>query len=75
MLILLGISVSPAFAWKFVSMADSRGSTNGVNTAKLTTIVNLINLENVDLVIFQGDAVDGSGNDTTLGLQMDGSGL
>ncbi len=69
--ILLVISISPAFAWKFVSIADSRGSTNGVNTAKFTTIVNLINLENVDLVIFQGDAVNGSSSDTTLGSQMD----
>lgn len=68
---LLAISITPAFAWKFASIADSRGSTNGVNTAELTTIVSRINLENVDLVIFQGDAVTGSSNDTTLGSQMD----
>lgn len=68
---LLAISITPAFAWKFASIADSRGSTNGVNTAELTTIVNRINLEDVDLVIFQGDAVGGSSNDTTLGSQMD----
>lgn len=68
---LLMTSLTPAFAWKFVSMADSRGSTNGVNTAELTKIVNLAKLENADLVIFQGDAVSGSSNDTTLGSQMD----
>lgn len=52
-------------------MADSRGSTNGVNVAELTKIVNCINLENADLVIFQGDAVDGSSTDATLSSQMD----
>lgn len=61
----------PSFGWKFASIADSRGSDNGVNTAELTKIVNCINSENVDLVIFQGDAVTGSTNDATLSSQMD----
>lgn len=69
--LLLAAFAAPTFAWKFVSMADSRGSTNGVNTAELTKIVNLVKLENADLVIFQGDAVNGSTSDTTLGSQMD----
>ena len=65
------ILAGPAFAWKFASMADSRGSTNGVNVAILSTIVNLVNAENVDLVVFQGDAVSGSSSDATLSSQMD----
>lgn len=59
-----------ASAWKFVSMADSRGDNNGVNTAVLTNIVNRINAENVDLLIFQGDAVSGC-DDACLSSQMD----
>ncbi|MDO8588244.1 MAG: sugar-binding protein [Armatimonadota bacterium] len=62
---------APCFAWKFASIADSRGSDNGVNTTVFGNIVNRVNTENVDLVIFQGDAVIGSSNDTTLGSQMD----
>ena len=60
----------PAFAWKFASLADSRGSTNGVNVTTLSTIVTKINAENVDLVVFQGDAVSGSSSDSTLNTMM-----
>lgn len=69
--VMLAASLTPALAWKFVSMADSRGSDNGVNTAELTKIVNLVNLENADLLVFQGDAVSGSTSDATLASQMD----
>jgi hypothetical protein len=65
------VLAGPAFAWKFASMADSRGSTNGVNVTTLSTIVTRINAENVDMVIFQGDAVSGSSSDATLSSQMD----
>ena len=66
------IAASPAIsAWKFVSIADSRGDTNGVNVTELTKIVNQINAENVDLVIFEADSVTGSSSDTTLGSMMD----
>ena len=68
---ILALATSPSFAWKFVSMADSRGTTNGVNVATLRAIVTRVNAENVDLVIFQGDAVTGSSSDTTLSSQMD----
>ena len=61
----------PSFAWKFASMADSRGSNNGINQAVLSNIITRINAENVDLLIFQGDAVTGSSSDTTLASQMD----
>ena len=71
LMVLLLLLPIASFGWKFVSIADSRGDSNGVNTAELTAIVNRINLENVDLVIFQGDAVSGSSNDSTLGSQMD----
>ena len=51
-------------------MADSRGSTNGVNVATLSAIVTRINAENVDLVVFQGDAVSGSSSDSTVSSMM-----
>lgn len=70
-ILFLAASAAPSFGWKFVSMADSRGSDNGVNTAVLTQIVNLVNSENADLVIFQGDAVSGSSTDSVLSSQMD----
>jgi len=69
--VVLALAAGPAFPWKFASMADSRGSTNGVNVATLSTIVSRVNAENVDLVIFQGDAVTGSSSDSTLSSQMD----
>jgi predicted phosphodiesterase len=62
---------SPSFAWKFASMADSRGDDNGVNTKVFDKIIDRINSEGVDLVIFQGDAVSGSSDDVKLGEQMD----
>lgn len=71
MLTIIAVCATPSFAWKFASMADSRGSTDGVNVAELTKIINLVNLENVDLVIFQGDSVDGSTSDSILESQMD----
>jgi len=60
-----------SFGWKFAAMADSRGSDNGINNAVLTALVNRINQENVDLVIFPGDAVTGSSSDATTSSQMD----
>ncbi len=65
------LSALPSFAWKFVSIADSRGNDNGVNTVELTKIVDKINLEGADLVLFQGDAVGGSSDDTILSKQID----
>lgn len=68
---LLTATAVPSFAWKFVSMADSRGSDNGVNTATLDKIISKVNAEGADLVIFQGDAVSGSKDDATVSSQMD----
>ena len=59
-----------SFGWKFASIADSRGDTNGVNVTELTKIVNRINAEGVDLLIFQGDAVSGCA-DSCMSSQMD----
>jgi len=66
--VLIGSAVSAS--WKFVSMADSRGDTNGVNVAILSKIVTKINAESVDLVIFQGDAVNGTSDNTALASQL-----
>jgi Icc protein len=72
LIILLLTAAIPSFAWKFASLADSRGSSNGVNTTELTKIIGHINSEGVDLVLFQGDAVNGSTtSDSTTGSQMD----
>ncbi len=57
--VLFGMAATPSFGWKFASISGSRGGGSGVNTAELLAIVNAINQENVDLVIFAGDAVDG----------------
>lgn len=64
------VSVAPSFAWKFASIADSRGTDNGVNSAELTKIINRVNSEGADLVLFEGDAVTGSTSDSTLSSQM-----
>ena len=71
-LIILLLVAAPSFAWKFASIADSRGSNNGVNTEILRKIVDRINSEGVDLVIFQGDAVSGTKDDVALASQMNG---
>lgn len=68
LLIVLPIS---SYAWKFVSMADSRGDDNGVNMKVFSAIIDRVNAENPDLVIFQGDAVSGSKNPKVLSSQMD----
>jgi predicted MPP superfamily phosphohydrolase len=60
-----------AFAWKFASIADSRGSDNGVNTAVLKKVIDRINAEKVDLVIYEGDLVDAR-NDQDLATMLDG---
>jgi len=65
------LAQNPSFGWKFASFADSRGSNNGVNTAELSKIVNRINLEGVDIALFQGDAVSGYCDDACLSSQMD----
>lgn len=71
LLVVLLIAASmPSFAWKFASIADSRGSDNGVNKEVFTKIINRINAEGVDLVVFQGDAVSGTKDDAALASQM-----
>jgi len=68
--LLAGICYS-AQVWRFASMADSRGNYNGVNVPVLSQIVELVNAENCDLVIFAGDLVTGSSNSATLSSQLD----
>jgi len=59
-----------AGSWSFVSMADSRGSDNGVNTSVLSSIVGQVVAEAPDLVLFEGDEVNGSSSDATLASQL-----
>ena len=55
------ITVSTAsFGWKFVVLGDTQGSNYGCNTAELAKIVSMVNLENADFVIHNGDTTDGS---------------
>ncbi len=70
LLLIMAEAAGPA-AWKFASMADSRGDDNGVNTAALTAVINRVNSENVDFLLFQGDAVTGTTTDITTASQMD----
>ena len=50
--------------FRFVVMADSRGSTNGVNVAELQTIMSRITTLNPQpqFIIFPGDMINGSSN-------------
>ncbi|MDI6827646.1 MAG: metallophosphoesterase [Armatimonadota bacterium] len=68
LLIILPIS---SYGWKFVSMADSRGGDNSVNMKVFLAIIDRVNAEKPDLVIFQGDAVSGSKDPKVLSSQMD----
>jgi uncharacterized repeat protein (TIGR01451 family) len=69
--VLFILAAAPSFAWKFASIADSRGNDNGINATILTKIVNRINTEGVDLVLFQGDAIDQSITDSMTSSYMD----
>ena len=69
-LLLLCASI-PSFAWKFVSIADSRGSGTAINSTVLNKIVSRINSEGVDLVLFQGDAIETAPNDSTYSSWFD----
>ena len=51
-LILVLVTPRSTFAWRFVSVGDSRGSNNGVNDAVLTSLITRINAENCDLLVF-----------------------
>ena len=62
------LAASPAaFAQtvRFVVTCDSRGSDNGVNTAILSEIVQAFLDEEVDFVLFPGDLITGSFNQST----------
>jgi predicted phosphodiesterase len=64
------VSSGYAQTFSFVSMADSRGSDEGVNDAVLSGIVDLVLQEDVDFVLFPGDLVNGSSNTATLTSQL-----
>lgn len=70
LLVLLSATL-PCAAWKFVSMADSRGEIAAVNAEVFKRIIKQVNAEKPDLVIFQGDAVSGSKDTKKLSEQMD----
>jgi len=62
-----GASAAP---FSFVSMADSRGSDNGVNDAVLSAIVSEVVSETAAFVFFPGDLVTGSSDGATLNSQL-----
>jgi len=70
--ILIGCAASMVVAapYTFVSMADSRGSDNGVNDSVLTTLAGLVVAQDPEFVVFQGDLVNGSATDATLTSQL-----
>ena len=65
------LGVPAAAAWKFASIADSRGASAGVNTAVLSAVVERINAEGVELVLFEGDAINGYCTQDCLSSEMD----
>lgn len=71
LVLLLCLLSTHAFAWKFAVLGDSRGGKTGVRTEVLSPIIRQINNEKVDLVLFVGDAVNGSHDDAKLSAQMD----
>jgi len=66
------LSVGGAFGapFTFVSMADSRGSDNGVNDAVLSGIVSQVLADSPAFVMFPGDLVTGSSDAVTLTTQL-----
>ncbi len=64
------ISNSFAAPFSFISMADSRGSSNGVNDTVLSNIVNRVVQEDAQFVLFPGDLVNGSSSAGTLTSQL-----
>ena len=70
LMILLGVSSAYSAPFSFIAMADSRGSTNGVNDAVLSDIVDLILQEDAAVVLFPGDLVNGSCTDSILTSQL-----
>lgn len=68
--ILFAVSSAYAAPFNFIAMADSRGSSNGVNDAVLSSIVDLVLLEDAQFVLFPGDLVTGSSTDSILTSQL-----
>jgi len=55
---------------RFMVTCDSRGSSNGVNSAILAEIVQATLEENVDFILFPGDLVTGSSDSTILESEL-----
>lgn len=58
-------------SFRFVSMADSRGSVNGVNVETLSKIVSHVKKAEPALLFFQGDLINGHQNADTVRIQFD----
>ncbi|MCP3983728.1 MAG: hypothetical protein GY723_05030 [bacterium] len=67
---LLAVSSGYTEPFSFVAMADSRGSSNGVNDAVLARIVDFVVQEDAQFVLFSGDLVNGSSHAGTLASQL-----
>ncbi len=59
-----------AGAWRFAVTGDSRGSDHGVNRVVLVQLAKALSNASIQLVLFTGDLVDGSGDDETVTAQM-----
>jgi len=73
--LMLSVNLPEAFLaeatpFSFVSMADSRGADNGVNSAVLGTLADLVAAENAEFVVFQGDLINGSSDTTVMTSQL-----
>ena len=68
--VLVAVSSGYAEPFSFIAMADSRGSSNGVNDEVLSSIVDLVVQEEAEFVVFPGDLVNGSSDAVTLASQL-----
>lgn len=70
LLCLLLSSALFAAPWRFIATGDSRGSDNGVNTVILSELATEIVSQDVDLIVFPGDLVNGGVNQEALESQL-----
>ena len=59
-----------AGAWRFAVTGDSRGSDHGVNRVVLVQLAKALSNASIQLVLFTGDLVDGSGDDFNKNLEV-----
>lgn len=67
---LVAVSNIYAESFSFVSMADSRGGNNGVNDAILSNLLSAVMSSGSEFIVFSGDLVTGSSDNSVLNSQL-----